>query len=197
VSCCSPSFRTLGACLSVAVQECLWHANDHGRQPLGFGTIGNPLGTPLPHRLEPGAQCHAVVDLATALAVVDAPLRRQDAGSHGVTCCATRQRAETEGQGGGDPGQAGSLQPAFASPSQQYVTIGRAGNARRTACAPAPFPRCRSSSRPSSPPWPPRRSLCSRSSPRFSRSWRSASSRKRSAFGIQHSGIAHLAFEEP
>ena len=61
--------------LPVTVQECLWHANDHGRQQLGFGTIGNPLGTPLPHRLEPGTQCYAVVDLATAMAVVDAPLR--------------------------------------------------------------------------------------------------------------------------
>ncbi len=61
--------------LPVTVQECLWHANDHGKQQLGFGTIGNPLGTPLPHRLEPGAQCYAVVDLATAMAVVDAPLR--------------------------------------------------------------------------------------------------------------------------
>lgn len=45
-----------------------------------FGTIGNPLGTPLPHRLEPGAQCYAVVDLATAMAVVDAPLRDKTLG---------------------------------------------------------------------------------------------------------------------
>lgn len=61
--------------LPVTVQECLWHANEQGKQQLGFGTIGNPLGTPLPHRLEPGAQRYAVVDLATAMAVIDAPLR--------------------------------------------------------------------------------------------------------------------------
>jgi hypothetical protein len=60
--------------LPVTVQECLWHAEEHGRQQLGFGTIGNPLGTPLPHRLEPGVQCYAVIDLATAMAVVDALL---------------------------------------------------------------------------------------------------------------------------
>lgn len=61
--------------LPVTVQECLWHAHDQGKQKLGFGTIGNPLGTPLPHRLEPGAQCYAVVDLATAMAVVGAPVK--------------------------------------------------------------------------------------------------------------------------
>jgi hypothetical protein len=66
--------------LPVTVQECLWHANDHGKQQLGFGTIGNPLGTPFPHRLEPGAQCYAVVDLATAMAVIDAPLRDKTLG---------------------------------------------------------------------------------------------------------------------
>lgn len=62
------------------MQECLWHANDKGKQQLGFGTIGNPLGTPLPRRLEPGAQCYALVDLATAMAVVDAPLRDKTPG---------------------------------------------------------------------------------------------------------------------
>jgi hypothetical protein len=61
--------------LAITVQECLWHASGRGKEHLGFGTIGNPLGTPLPHRLEPGAQCYAVVDLATAIAVVDAPRR--------------------------------------------------------------------------------------------------------------------------
>ena len=66
--------------LAVTVQECLWHAKDRGKQPLGFGTIGNPFGTPLPHRLEPGAQCYAVVNLATAMAVVDAPLRDKSLG---------------------------------------------------------------------------------------------------------------------
>jgi hypothetical protein len=66
--------------LSITVHECLWHASGHGKQQLGFGTIGNPLGTPLPHRLEPGAQCYAVVDLATAMAVVDAPLRDKTLG---------------------------------------------------------------------------------------------------------------------
>lgn len=35
--------------LSVTVQECLWYVSAHGEQQLGFGTIGNPLGTPLPH----------------------------------------------------------------------------------------------------------------------------------------------------
>lgn len=67
--------------LSVTVQECLWHADDHGGQQLGFGTICNPLGTPFPHRLEPGAQCYAVVDLATAMAVVDAPVRDRRLGA--------------------------------------------------------------------------------------------------------------------
>ena len=66
--------------LPIAVQECLWHTEAKGGQHLGFGTIGNPLGTPLPHRLEPGAQCYAVVDLATAMAVVDAPLRDKTLG---------------------------------------------------------------------------------------------------------------------
>jgi len=66
--------------LPVTVQECLWHADDHGGKQIGFGTIGNPLGTPLPHRLEPGAQCYAVVALATAMAVVDAPLRDKALG---------------------------------------------------------------------------------------------------------------------
>jgi hypothetical protein len=66
--------------LSITVQECLWHTEGKGGQHLGFGTIGNPLGTALPHRLEPGAQCYAVVDLATAMAVVDAPLRDKTLG---------------------------------------------------------------------------------------------------------------------
>jgi len=66
--------------LPVTVQECLWHASAHGKQQLGLGTIGNPLGTPLPHRLEPGAQCYAAVDLATAMAVIDAPLRDKALG---------------------------------------------------------------------------------------------------------------------
>lgn len=49
-------------------------------QHLGFGTIGNPLGTPIPHQLEPGTQCYAVVDVATTMAVVDAPLRDKTLG---------------------------------------------------------------------------------------------------------------------
>ena len=62
--------------LPVTVQECLWHTEDKGAQHLAFGNVGNPFGTPLPNRLEPGAQCYAVVDLATAIAVVDARATR-------------------------------------------------------------------------------------------------------------------------
>jgi hypothetical protein len=64
--------------LAVTVQECLWYAS--GERPLGFGTIGNPLGTPLPHRLEPGAQGYGVINLSTAIFVIDAPLAHSTTG---------------------------------------------------------------------------------------------------------------------
>jgi hypothetical protein len=66
--------------LAVTVQECMWHAHDKGKQPFKFGPISNPLSTPLPYRLEPGAQCYAVIDLASAMAVVNAPIRGKTPG---------------------------------------------------------------------------------------------------------------------
>lgn len=61
--------------LPVTIQECMWQTKLDK-----FGAIDHPLGTPLPHRLEPGAQCLSVVDLATAIAVLDAPLRDKTVG---------------------------------------------------------------------------------------------------------------------
>jgi hypothetical protein len=47
-----------------------------------FGQLENhPMcGVSFPHRLEPDAQCLAAIDLATAQAVVDAPLRDKSLG---------------------------------------------------------------------------------------------------------------------
>jgi hypothetical protein len=60
---------------AVTVQGCMWQTRQEK-----FGNLGNPLGASFPHRLEPDAQCLAVVDLATALAVLDAPLRDTSTG---------------------------------------------------------------------------------------------------------------------
>jgi hypothetical protein len=62
---------------TVTVQSCMW---DTGHERFGHLEDNPTRGVSFPRRLEPDAQCLAVIDLATALTVVDAPLRDKNLG---------------------------------------------------------------------------------------------------------------------